>query len=106
MTAMPAAYTAAISAFQAGQAPAPRKGDDEAATRKAAEEFEALFLSQMLESMFKDVPTGGLTGGGGAGEEIWRSMILQEYGKTLAASGGVGIADMVTRELMRLQEAG
>jgi peptidoglycan hydrolase FlgJ len=105
MTGAPAAYSAAATAFQAGQTVVPRKGPDEAATRKAAEEFEALFLSQMLESMFKDVPTGGLTGGG-PGEQIWRSMMLQEYGKTLASSGGIGIADMVTRELMRLQEAG
>jgi len=103
MMGPPAAYTAATTAFRAGETPVLRKGADEASTRQAAEEFEALFLSQMLESMFKDVPTGGMFGGG-PGEGIYRSLMLQEYGRTLAKAGGIGLADMVTREMMRLQE--
>ena len=70
---------------------------------KAAEEFEAVFLSQMLESMFKGVRTDGPFGGGHA-EEMMRSFMLQEYGKTMAANGGVGIADAVKRELLHAQE--
>lgn len=103
MTGAPAAYTAALTAYSAGKLPALPKGAGEAAVQKAAEEFEAVFLSQMLETMFKDVPTGGMFGGG-SGEQIWRSTMLQEYGRTLAKAGGIGIADMVAREMMRLQE--
>jgi len=29
---------------------------------------------------------------------------LQEYGKTIAKHGGIGIADNVQREMLRLQE--
>ena len=70
---------------------------------KAAQEFEAEFLSQMLESMFKGIKTDGPFGGGHA-EEMMRSFMLQEYGKVMSASGGVGIADAVKRELLHAQE--
>lgn len=71
--------------------------------RAAAEEFESVFLSQMLEPMFKEIETDGMFGGGSS-EKIYRSVMLQEYGKALARSGGVGIADAVEREVLRLQE--
>jgi Rod binding domain-containing protein len=70
---------------------------------KAAEEFEAVFLSQMLSHMFEGVRTDGPFGGGKA-EEMFRSFMVQEYGKVMAASGGVGLADMVKREMIRAQE--
>jgi Rod binding domain-containing protein len=70
---------------------------------RAAQEFEAVFLSQMLEHMFQGVRTDGPFGGGKS-EEMFRSFMLQEYGKVMAASGGVGLADMVKREMLRAQE--
>jgi|KBSSwiStaDraftv2_1062776.scaffolds.fasta_scaffold2811777_2 Rod binding domain-containing protein len=70
---------------------------------KTAEDFEAVFLSQMLESMFKGIKTSGPFGGGHA-EEMMRSFMLQEYGKVMAAGGGVGIADAVKREMLHAQE--
>ena len=70
---------------------------------KTAEDFEAVFLSQMLESMFKGIKTDGPFGGGHA-EDMMRSFMLQEYGKVMAAGGGVGIADAVKRELLHAQE--
>jgi Rod binding domain-containing protein len=82
-------------------APAPAK--DEKSIDKTATDFEAVFLSQMLESMFKGIKTDGPFGGGHA-EEMMRSFMLQEYGKVMAAGGGVGIADAVKRELLHAQE--
>jgi peptidoglycan hydrolase FlgJ len=35
---------------------------------------------------------------------MFRSFMLQEYGKVMAATGGVGVADMVKREMLRAQE--
>jgi Rod binding domain-containing protein len=43
--------------------------------------------------------------GGGEAENMFRSFLLQEYGKTVAKAGGVGISDMVQRQLLELQEA-
>jgi flagellar protein FlgJ len=78
------------------------QGDPKAA-RHAAEEFEAVFISQMLAPMFETLNTDELFGGG-PGADIYRSMMVDEYGKTIAKSGGLGIADAVQRELLALQE--
>ena len=72
--------------------------------RRAAEEFEAVFLAQMMAPMFEGLDTDGL-GGGGMGEEIFRPMLIERYAEALSQAGGVGIADSIVRELMRLQEA-
>jgi flagellar protein FlgJ len=80
------------------------KGADIAQVRKAAQEFEGLFLSQMLQPMFSDLGAGEPFGGGPS-EEIWRSMLVDEYGKSLARAGGIGLADRVMTEMLRAQEA-
>lgn len=71
--------------------------------RRAAEEFEALFIAEMLNPVFESLETDGLFGGG-QGEKIYRSLMVQEYGKAIAEAGGVGIADTVQREILRMQE--
>ena len=80
-----------------GKPPAP-------ALHAAAQNFEAFFLSRSLESMFAGVDTNSLFGGGPA-ESVYRSLLVQQYGKIAAKSGGFGIADAVQRELLRHQEA-
>lgn len=75
----------------------------EAELRRAAEEFEAIFLAQMMAPMFEGLETDGL-GGGGMGEQIFRPMLIERYAEALAHAGGVGIADAVVRELLRLQQ--
>ncbi len=91
-----------ISQFQAE---APRVGQPatKGQARKVAEDFEAFFLSQFIGHMFAGVKTDGPFGGG-QGEEIFRSVLTQEYGKVMARNGGVGIADDVYREIIKLQE--
>lgn len=71
--------------------------------RKTAQDFEAVFLGQMLTPMFESLETDGLFGGG-SGERMYRSLLVEEYGKALARSGGVGIADAVTRQVLAQQE--
>ena len=71
--------------------------------RKVAEEFEASFLSQMLQPMFANLGAEKPFGGG-TGEDMWRSLQVDEYGKAIAQQGGIGIADNVFREMLKLQE--
>ena len=71
--------------------------------KRVGQEFEALFLSEMLAPVFESIDTDGMFGGG-QGEEIYRSLMVQEYGKAIAQGGGVGIADMVQREILKMQE--
>ena len=73
------------------------------ATRETAEDFEAFFLAQMFSQMFEGIDTDPVFGGG-PGETMFRSLMVQEYGKTVAQNGGIGIADAVMRELISLQE--
>ena len=100
----PAAFAAATTAASMQSAPKVAKSADPAAVTKTAKDFEAFFISQMLESMFKEVPINSFFGGGQA-EGVWRSMMLQQYGRAIADHGGIGIADMVSREMLKIQEA-
>lgn len=71
---------------------------------ESAQEFEAMFLSEMLKPMFEGVMEPDSVFGGGKGEEVFSGMMLQEYGKLIAQRGGVGLADQVKAEMIRLQE--
>ena len=73
------------------------------ANKKAAEEFEAVYLAQMLKPMFDSVEIDP-TFGGGAAEETWRSIQVDEMAKQIARNGGIGLADVVAKEMLRLQE--
>ena len=68
-----------------------------------AHDFEAQFISQMLENMFSNVDTKDSLGGSNE-EETYRSMLTDEYGKLMARAGGIGVADHVKREMLRMQE--
>lgn len=76
---------------------------DDGGVRQVSEEFEAVFMSTMLSQMFAGVPTDGPFGGG-QGEEMFRSLLIEEYGSTIAKSGGIGLADDIARDLLALQE--
>lgn len=69
---------------------------------EAAQEFESVFLSQMLQHMFADVDMSPMADG--PGKEIYQSMLVDEYGKIISRAGGIGLADHVKREILRLQE--
>ncbi|MSO93921.1 MAG: rod-binding protein [Rhodospirillales bacterium] len=71
--------------------------------RKTAEDFEAFFLGQMLQPMFQSTEAAEPFGGGNA-ERMWRSMQVEELGKAFAKAGGVGLANSVLKEMLRLQE--
>jgi len=73
------------------------------AARRTAEEFESVFLGQFAQTMFAGVKSDGPFGGGPA-EDIFKSLLAGEYGKTMARSGGIGIADTVYREILKSQE--
>jgi Rod binding domain-containing protein len=87
-----------------GPAASAASGDLAATAHKTGEDFEAFFLSQVFETMFAGVGDDKMFGGG-TGESVYRSLLLQEYSKVAAKGGGTGIADAVQREILRLQEA-
>jgi len=94
-----------IKAPHLGQAnQADRGGHPNAARfRKVAEDFEAVFISEMMRPMFENIQAEAPFGGGPS-EDIWRNMQIDEYGKAIAKSGGIGIADAVMDQMIKMQE--
>ena len=76
-----------------------------AKTRQSAKDFEAMALGQMLQPMFNTVDTSKGLFGGGPGEAAWKPMMVDEMAKAMERGGGVGIADAVFKEMIRVQEA-
>jgi len=74
-----------------------------ARAEKAAKDYESVFISQMLGAMFSGIKSDGITGGG-QGEEMFRSLMINEYGKSIAAQGGFGLADQMKAQLLKHQE--
>jgi Rod binding domain-containing protein len=70
--------------------------------KAAAEDFEAMFLNTMFQQMFTGIDGDGPFGGSGA-LKVWRSFLTDQYAKTFAKSGGIGIATDVYSELLRQQ---
>ncbi len=79
------------------------KVENFAQIEEAAKDFEAVFLAEMIKPMFEGLKPDPLFGGG-RGEEVFHGMLIQEYGKIIAERGGIGIAEFVKTELIRIQE--
>jgi Rod binding domain-containing protein len=75
----------------------------QAKAKATATDFEAMFLNSMFSQM-----TSGIKGEGPFGDTpgtgVWRSMLTEQYSKSFAKAGGVGISNDVFRSLI-LQQA-
>ena len=67
-----------------------------------AQQFERMFISEMLRPMFEGIETDGPFSGGNA-EATFRPMLIDQYADAIAKGGGVGIADSVLKEILRMQ---
>jgi flagellar protein FlgJ len=76
---------------------------NEAQADKASKDFESMFVGQMLEQMFGD-SIGDEAFGDSETSDVYKGMMMDEYGKQIERSGGIGIAGYVKRELLKLQE--
>jgi flagellar protein FlgJ len=100
------AYVAGLQKQTAAQAAALKGGgktQDLNKVREAAEKFESFFIGQMMEHMKAGMETDPLFGGG-PGEDMWKSMLNQEYGKEIAKTGRLGITEQVMQGMLRMQE--
>ena len=59
----------------------------------------------MLKPMFEGLETEG-TFGGGEAEGTWRTFLIDAMAKQTAKAGGIGLADDVMAEMMKMQEMG
>jgi flagellar protein FlgJ len=72
---------------------------------KQAVELEGVFLNTLMKEMFSSIDTQEESFGGGFAEETWRGMQAEQVANSLAAQGGIGLADSLMSDLLRLQEA-
>lgn len=81
------------------------KAEDAGKTKikKTADDFETLFLEQMVDRMLKSDSTEGPLGENGTGGDVWRSMLGKEYAKQIQQSGGVGISAQVMDAMIKMQ---
>ena len=74
----------------------------QAKAKATATDFEAMFLNSMFSQM-----TTGVKGEGPFGDTpgtgVWRSMLTEQYSKSFAKAGGVGISDDVFHTLIMQQ---
>ncbi len=70
--------------------------------RATAQKFEEQFLSIMLQQMFEGVNTAAPFGGG-PGEQMFKSFMTEAMAKQMTRGGGIGLADTVNREMLKLQ---
>jgi len=78
-------------------------GQSSAMRKKVSREFEALFVGMMLKSMRATVGRDELTGGG-HGEEVYRSLLDQEYATAIAQQGSLGLGRLIEQQLERHYE--
>jgi Rod binding domain-containing protein len=86
-----------VGGAKGADSPSPARAKD------AAEEFEAIFLSQMLATMTQEL---GGAGGVAGGDEVYHDMFTQEVAKMISRSGGIGVADTILKEMLKAQEIG
>jgi flagellar protein FlgJ len=92
-------------AIPAGSGPkaGPGKPASVETQRGVAQEFEAVFLAQVLarinQSLGSDQDNGETVDQG-----IFHDMFNDEIAKLISRSGGVGVADAVLKEMLKAQE--
>lgn len=70
---------------------------------KTANDFESMFLESSLDRLTQSEGTDGPLGENGTGGGVYRSMLTKEYASQIMKSGGVGIANQVFSEMMKMQ---
>jgi flagellar protein FlgJ len=66
---------------------------------KVCQDFEALFIKQMLDVMRKTINKQDDLLNGGMSQEIFEDMLYDEYAKKMAQTAQFGLAEMIYRQV-------
>lgn len=82
-----------------------QSGDEktEEQLRSLSRQFESIFIHQMLKSMRKTVPKSQFFDS--FSMDMYQSMMDEEIAKELSQQKGIGLADMLYRELVQIDKA-
>ena len=74
------------------------KSDSPEAIKEAARQFESVFLHQVFKTMRQTVPQDGMLQSGFGGK-VFTDMLDQQYADQASATGALGLADLIARDL-------
>ena len=77
---------------------------DEKKLKRAGEDFEALFLNQLLQSMRRTVFKSKILGGEASGKEVYQSLFDQELSKKMAHQKGLGLGKMLVQKVLEKEK--
>jgi flagellar protein FlgJ len=96
----PAAAAAAEGALlPRDPAPGAARPNSPADVRKAAAQFEAILLRQLLSPAIEPLMNGGLAGATGTGGGVYGYMLTDVLATSLSQGGGLGLAQLLTQQL-------
>lgn len=78
--------------------------DEAGALREAAKQFETLLLDMMLKSMRDTVPGDSLLDN--EGTRMFTGLLDQQFSRSIAQQGGLGLADLLVKQLTQLRNSG
>jgi flagellar protein FlgJ len=85
--------TTPLPGVTAASAPAPAaSAPADPRIREAAEGFEGIFMSMLVEEMMKSTEVA-------QGNPLYSGLMTEKLGDQLARSGGIGLADVLERQL-------
>ncbi len=102
--ALPAAKLALGAAASALGAVGKALSPQDQKIRKTANDFETMFLENMMSQVFPQESSEGPLGENGTGGQVYRGMLVNEYAKSIAKSGGIGMSDTIYRQMLQMQE--
>lgn len=82
----------ALAAPAATATAAPAAAAADPAIREAAEGFEGIFMTMLVDEMLKGTKVA-------EGNPVYAGLMTQKFGDQLARSGGIGLADVLERQL-------
>ncbi|MGY8700641.1 MAG: rod-binding protein [bacterium] len=87
-----------LQASQLKKLPETKGVSDEAKLRDAANDFEAIFINQMLKTMRKTSFESDLLPKS-EGEKVFQSLLDEQYAQISAKSGSLGLGEMIYQQL-------
>jgi flagellar protein FlgJ len=79
----------------------PSASSDNTRLKKAVREFEALFVTQMLQEMRKTIPEDGALQGSSGPNKMYHDMLDEQLGYALSQGRGMGLAQALYRQLQQ-----
>ncbi|MBM3282701.1 flagellar biosynthesis protein FlgJ [Candidatus Gottesmanbacteria bacterium] len=78
---------------------------NEISLRQACQDFESIFIFHLMKNMRQTVPKSYSMLYGGLSEDIYRSMMDEEIARNIARGPGIGLAEILYRQLSRVKKS-